>query len=194
VAGKQAARVPLERGEGGVNTERRPEADTGLLWEPDAMKRELGILLVLVGLAVPGVALAAAPTKAGYIARADPICKAVDAKILVVDTGVVSEPAAATPAFIVKVVDGLRRNSGFDLAALKQLRAIPKPAGSATLLTKLWNTLAKGVRETQEAIVAIEATNTKKLEQASLAEIVLEAQYRKLAHTYGFKVCGATTS
>jgi len=157
------------------------------------MKRALGILLVLVGLAVPGVALAA-QTKAGYIAKADPICKAADAKILVVDTGVVSEPAAATPAFLVKVVDGLRRNSGFDLAALKQLRAIPKPAGSATLLTKLWNTLAEGVRETQEAILAIEAMNTKKLEQASLAEIVSEAKYKKLANTYGFKVCGATKS
>jgi hypothetical protein len=158
------------------------------------MKRALGILLVLVGLAVPAVALAAAPTKAGYIAKADPICKAVDAKILVVDTGLLSEPAAATPAFLVKVVDGLRRNNGFDLAALKQLRAIPKPAGSATLLTKLWNTLAEGVREAQEAIVAIEATNAKKLEQASLAEIASEAHYRKLAHTYGFKVCGATKS
>jgi hypothetical protein len=155
------------------------------------MKPALGIVLVLAGVAVPGAALASAPTKAGYIARADPICRAVDAKLLVVDTGLVSEPVAATPALLVKVVDALRRTSILDLAALRQLRAIPKPPGSATLLTKLWNTLAEGVQETQEAIAAIEATNTKKLEQIGLAETVSHAQYRKLAHGYGFKVCGA---
>ncbi|HUY59951.1 MAG TPA: hypothetical protein VMV16_09610 [Solirubrobacteraceae bacterium] len=156
------------------------------------MKRALGILLVLFGVAVPSVALASASTKAGYIAKADPICGAVDSKILVVDTGLVSEPVTATPAFLVKVVDGLRRTSSFERTGLRQLRAIPKPLGSATLLTKLWNTLADGIQETQEAITAIEATNTRKLEQISVAEIASEARYRKLAHSYGFKVCGAT--
>jgi len=156
------------------------------------MKRALGILLVLVGVLVPSVALAAAPTKAGYIAKADPICRAVDSKLLVVDTGLVSEPVSATPAFLVKVVDALQRTSSFDQAALKQLRAIPKPRGSVTLLTKLWNKLAEGIQQAQEAIAAIEATNTTELAQISVAEIASEAQYRKLAHRYGFKVCGAT--
>lgn len=156
------------------------------------MKRALGILLVLVGVAVPSVALAAAPTKAGYIARADPICRAVDSKILVVDTGLVSEPVSATPAFLVKVVDALRRTSSFDQVALGQLRAIPKPHADVTLLAKLWDTVAEGIQQTQEAIAAIEATNTTKLNQASAAELASEAEYRKLAHRYGFKVCGTT--
>lgn len=158
------------------------------------MKRALGILLVVVGVAVPGVALASAPTRAGYIAKADPICRAVDAKILVVDTGLVSEPVSATPALLVKVVDALRRTNIFDLAALRQLRAIPKPPADATRLTKLWNTLAEGVQETRQAIAAIEATNTAKLDQIGIAETASRAQYRKLAHSYGFKVCGANTT
>ena len=130
-----------------------------------------------------------APAKAQYIAKADLICEATDARAdaaqkAIGNTDTLSHPSSS------RIVRALRKIDALDDASLPKLRAIPKPVGSVAVLTEIWDALAKTLRTNAKLIPAVEAHSKAKFNRTSEALFTMTSNYEGLAQRYGFNVCG----
>jgi Peptidase A4 family len=130
-----------------------------------------------------------APAKAQYIAKADSVCEATDAKIAAAQKATAPADASGSPSSS-KIVRALRKIDALGNASLPKLRAIPKPVGSGAVLNETWDALAKKFHVNAELIPAVETHSKAKLTRASAALSTVTSKYESLAQRYGFNACG----
>jgi hypothetical protein len=130
-----------------------------------------------------------APAKAQYVAKADRICTATDAKIEAAQN-TIGQGDLRSRAGRARTVRALNAADAMGNASLTKLRVIPKPAGSLAVLTKTWNTLAKTIHLEAELIPAVKTDNKVKFTHSLVAASAADLRYETLAQRYGFNVCG----
>lgn len=130
-----------------------------------------------------------APARAQYIAKADSVCQATDAKIVAVQKAAAHADTLRRPSRA-QIVRVLRKTDVLGNASLPKLRAIPKPRGSVAVLNKIWDALATKFRVNAELIPAVETHSEARLTSASASLSTVTSHYESLAQRYGFNVCG----
>jgi hypothetical protein len=130
-----------------------------------------------------------APARAQYIAEADSVCEAANAKIAAVQKAIAHADALGRPSPS-KIVRALRKIDALGNASLPKLRAIPKPVGSVAVLNEIWDALAKKFHVNAELIPAVETHSKAKLTRTSAALSTVTSKYESLAQRYGFNTCG----
>jgi hypothetical protein len=132
---------------------------------------------------------AEAVTKAGYIARADAICKAEEAKRAELEQQV-ADLAPITSEETGEVAALLRQQADNQMAEIKGLLALQHPSADAASLASLLSILSAEVTDLDDWADAYDRRNAKEIRssQARVAEHNAEAS--ALARRYGFKVCG----
>jgi hypothetical protein len=129
------------------------------------------------------------PARAQYIAQADSVCEATDAKIAAAQKAVTHADNSARPSRST-ILRELRKIDAIGNASLPTLRVIPKPAGSVAALTEIWNALAEKFRVNAELIPAVATHSKTRFAHASEALAAATSRYETLAQRYGFNVCG----
>ena len=126
---------------------------------------------------------------AQYIAQADSICEATDAKVSSAQKTIEHADALGSPSSS-EIVPALRKMDALGDASLPKLRAIPKPVGSVAILNDIWNALAQKFHVNAELIPAVETHSKAKLSHVSAALSTVTSKYESLAQRYGFNVLG----
>lgn len=127
---------------------------------------------------------ASAPSKGAFVAQVDAICHQVDAEI---------EPLRSELNTMTDLSKGaalINTAVGEEQAALARMQALPEPAGSGPVLTKLWQAIGAEITDLQNAAQAASEGNLEDLQAASTAGQTAQAFYRGIAQGYGFKSCG----
>jgi hypothetical protein len=135
--------------------------------------------------AAPVIAPApAAPSRAAFIARADTICRQVDAKTDPLETRVaaITDLSTGAPLIAEAAVDAQR--------GLAALRSLPEPAAGRALLAKVWAAADREVVDVENTGQAAGEGDAQGVQSAQSAAETAHALYQGLAQGYGFKLCG----
>jgi Peptidase A4 family len=127
--------------------------------------------------------------RAQYIAKADRVCRAADGKIEAAQDAI-DHPDISSRLGRTRIARELTTMNTLGDASLAQLRAIPKPAASVAVLTKIWNELARMFRLDAELVPAVKNDDKGRLTRTATETAAADAKYESLAQRYGFDVCG----
>lgn len=157
--------------------------------------RRLAALILVAGLAIAGCGGGGTTTtvntrsKAEYIARADRICEAAQAKRERLE-GQVAEMTPISPGETRQVAQLLRRAADVLMVEVRRLRALPPPAGDTRTPGSLLSFLDDQVTHLSGWANAYDHRNAIEIRgfQARIADDTAKAS--AIAKHYGFQVCG----
>jgi uncharacterized membrane protein YccC len=115
-----------------------------------------------------------------YIARADAVCARLGERADELGERALDEPPSTTPDPGVRTQDALQR--ALQRATLRQLRALPRPAGDEERLAELYDELERGLQRLDAALAR---------DEPGSPEADPLARFRELAAEYGMRTCAA---
>jgi hypothetical protein len=130
-------------------------------------------------------------TKAEYIVEADGLCTAEGAALAPIlkqydAINSINSTDSAHAAALVTSADMVKTSF------LSRLRALTPPPADRAALAKVWDTYSTFIQQTQQFAAAVRDDNFDLADK--LAAPPADASYERLAHAYGFTVCGAVTT
>jgi hypothetical protein len=136
-------------------------------------------------------ASARATTKAEYIVEADGLCTAEGTELAPIlkqydAINSINSTDSAHAAALVTSADTIKTSF------LSRLRALTPPPPDRAALAKVWDTYSTFIKQTQQFAAAVRDDNFALADK--LAASPADASYERLAHAYGFTVCGAVTT
>jgi hypothetical protein len=123
-------------------------------------------------------------SKKEYIAQADAACAEFRQRVQAL-------PQPKTAKDVGKLYDqiGEEAQKFYD-----SFQAIPKPKEGQALLARYQKNLTESIKITEQAAAAIKKNDTKNIGKLFATTKRLQAQDRKIAKKFGFKVCGGNTT
>jgi hypothetical protein len=128
-------------------------------------------------------------TKADYIARADAICKAEEAKRAELEQQV-ADLAPITSGETGQVAALLRQQADNQRAEVKGLLALRSPNPDTADLASLLSILSAEITDLDDWADAYDRRNAEEIRSAQARVAEHNAEASALARRYGFKVCG----
>jgi hypothetical protein len=128
-------------------------------------------------------------TKAEYIARADAVCKAQEAKRAELEQQV-AELTPITSGETGEVAALLRQQADNQMAEVKGLLALRPPGADAANLSSLLSILSAEITDLDDWADAYDRRNVREIRSLQIRVAEHGAKASALAGEYGFKVCG----
>ncbi|MDX6692369.1 MAG: hypothetical protein QOG15_3826 [Solirubrobacteraceae bacterium] len=129
---------------------------------------------------------ASAPTKAEFIANADPICAAAKAKSKTYTNQLDALPQSAQVKDTVPFLQGALTTTR---AASVKLRALPRPTADKATLDAYFALLDRALVAGDRLLAAAKTNNLKTLQTVGAGNPKLKADRKRVAKQYGFKHC-----
>jgi hypothetical protein len=138
------------------------------------------------------------PARARFVIQADRVCLRTDnqleAEQAKVDVAVKAEQEKSTAAHRKSLASAMHEETSLTKAELTQLRALKPPAADRAIVGRYLTIVASQVKLVDQFAEAVDDDDAAGVTTVSAKLTLGEKPLEDLAQSYGFKVCGSTSS
>jgi hypothetical protein len=161
--------------------------------------RRLGLVAVisaaLAGCGGSGTSSSTTPTRAGFVARADAICKTARTKLNAqqasINAAARADQTSDTAANRHALATALNQDANIATPLLNQIRALAQPAGEHAVISDYVSGVGAQIGLVKQLATAIDKNDVQAAQSVSQRMAQGKASVDAAAQRVGFKVCGS---